>query len=556
MFLDKLVISAKFGIIREVKFNPQGVTLITSYDNSVGKTTLLRAVDFCLGSDGKDIYTDKEFKTVNEIKDYLESNEVAFTLYLNTISGKSHVLFRQFEKGGHFINLIDAEDYLTNKYAEGVMAIVFGARATKPTLRQIMPKFIRKEEDTKNNTLKYLHGATTNADYETIRLFLFGFSDKKMLSDRLSLKNILKKAEDKLKVLLNKSSLNKAEQVLKGIENDIMKKEKEEKNFQLDSVYDEDLKTLNILNKKVNDLTSEISNIELKITLNKETLQELKSNIANVDSQTIKELYEEATNITSDIHKTFEETLYFHNTVIQRKVDFVSKNIEDSERLLANRRTELPILLAEKTKIFNRLQSKGSFADIQKLQSDINMLYQKKGEEVKFIDMVKEAKKEVEINKHELEELVNKLKIYTKDLQNNITIFNNYFREYSTTLYNEQYVMYVEIDQDFKKFDFKIEGVEANVGGGKKKAQITAFDLAYISFIDEMNINLPKFVIHDSIEDIDSTQIKNLFDIANSINGQYIVSVLENVLDSSLTKDFIKSKTQLELSENDKFFKF
>ena len=70
MFLNELKIENTLGEIRSIKFS-NGLNLIVDetieYDkkstgNNVGKTTVLRLVDFCLGSSGKNIYQDSEFK--------------------------------------------------------------------------------------------------------------------------------------------------------------------------------------------------------------------------------------------------------------------------------------------------------------------------------------------------------------------------------------------------------------------------------------------------------------------------------------------------------------
>ena len=69
MFLKSLLISTPTKIIREIKFH-KGLNLIvddtpsseTSTGNNVGKTTILKLIDFCLGRDGSVIYKDPENK--------------------------------------------------------------------------------------------------------------------------------------------------------------------------------------------------------------------------------------------------------------------------------------------------------------------------------------------------------------------------------------------------------------------------------------------------------------------------------------------------------------
>jgi uncharacterized protein YydD (DUF2326 family) len=70
MFLKQVIIKNKNSIIRDIPFH-KGINLIVdetpvgssqqATGNNVGKTTVLRLVDYCFGADGKNIYQDTEF---------------------------------------------------------------------------------------------------------------------------------------------------------------------------------------------------------------------------------------------------------------------------------------------------------------------------------------------------------------------------------------------------------------------------------------------------------------------------------------------------------------
>ena len=72
MFLKSLKIATPTEVIRELTFH-KGLNLIvdntpereTSTGNNVGKTTILKLVDYCLGQEGNVIYTDPENKRTN-----------------------------------------------------------------------------------------------------------------------------------------------------------------------------------------------------------------------------------------------------------------------------------------------------------------------------------------------------------------------------------------------------------------------------------------------------------------------------------------------------------
>ena len=93
MFLKSLIITSDSEIIRNIDFK-NGINLIVdetlstedkSTGNNVGKTTVLKLIDFCLGGNPKAIYTDNEYKKqeYSFVKDFLIKNKILITLVLN-----------------------------------------------------------------------------------------------------------------------------------------------------------------------------------------------------------------------------------------------------------------------------------------------------------------------------------------------------------------------------------------------------------------------------------------------------------------------------------------
>ena len=93
-----------------------------------------------------------------------------------------------------------------------------------------------------------------------------------------------------------------------------------------------------------------------------------------------------------------------------------------------------------------------------------------------------------------------------------------------------------------------------NVGTGKKKAVIVAYDLAYMKFSTEMGIKVPQFVIHDKMENTHINQLKTIFEICSKIEGQYIIPILRERIDK-IDRKYIDKAVVLELSTSDKFFR-
>src|SRR4030067_2143086 len=190
MFLKSLTITSGNGvIIRDIQFHV-GLNLIVDETpvvsrketgNNVGKTTVLKLVDYCLGAKAKGIYTDQENKR-NEyklVKDYLVNNKVVVSLVLkDDLSQKESrevLIERNFLARKEKIQRIDGNNKTDTEFDEALTNLLFpGHYGNKPTFRQIIAHNVRYYDLSINNTLKNLDRYTRDDEYETLYLFLFG----------------------------------------------------------------------------------------------------------------------------------------------------------------------------------------------------------------------------------------------------------------------------------------------------------------------------------------------------------------------------------------------
>jgi hypothetical protein len=136
-----------------------------------------------------------------------------------------------------------------------------------------------------------------------------------------------------------------------------------------------------------------------------------------------------------------------------------------------------------------------------------------------------------------------------------MTVFNDIFSIYCEQLYGEKYLLaYNSSWKDEHKFPITLASFGGNMGTGKKKAVIVAFDLAYMKYSEIMGIASPQFVIHDKLENTHINQLKTIFSISREIKGQYIIPILRERVDK-IEEDLIEASKVLELSTDDKFFK-
>jgi len=167
MFLKKLTIYNGPALIRDIPFH-NGLNLIVDETrtsdrresgNNVGKTTVLRLIDYCFGSDGTNIYKDSEFKdkTNTQIERFLKNNNIVISMTLKEdleyANSRDIVVRRNFLSRSDKILEINGEKQTVNEFPKKLKELIFRSTHEKPTLKQIIAKNIRDERNRIAHTL-------------------------------------------------------------------------------------------------------------------------------------------------------------------------------------------------------------------------------------------------------------------------------------------------------------------------------------------------------------------------------------------------------------------
>lgn len=552
MQLEKLIIRNNYRTIREIPFK-QGLNLVidetsnnaTDTGNSVGKTTFLRVIDYCLGSNGKDIYMEQEFKKTNK-KVYEELVRDGYIFELTLSNAKRKIIIeRSFSVS--WAGKINGEVFQKqNAFNDELKKLLFSYTYRRPTLRELMPKFIRKDSHNMSNTVKYLHQTTTSDTYNFIYLLLFGHLDIVLVNEEFTIKKSLDQLQKRRKNILNGSSLSGIVQIIKVLDNDIQVEENKIKKMSIPEAYDQQMKELKTIRETIPKLSVELNDLEYRIKLSKKSIEELLSSKSLVDPKVLENIYSEAKRFIPNLQVKYENLYEFHNKMVGNKANFIQSQLDTYIRLYHYKEKLLHKRLKEEQEILVLLNDNNSFNDIIVLNKKVNKLYQQKGEQEALKQLILELDKKISEHEIKLLEIKYKLSVYKEDFDNKVALFNQFFISYSRELYDESFI--------FSYDPLDVDSIPATMGKGKKKGQVAAFDLAYITYLNEITLNYPKFVMHDSLEDISINQIHTLFDLANTIKGQYVVSILKEKL-KFLGEDFIERNRILSLSKNEKLFR-
>ena len=424
----------------------------------------------------------------------------------------------------------------------------------KPTFRQIISHNIRHKDQSINNTLKTLDGFTTDAEYETLYLFLFGCDFTKGNSKQEILAKL--KQEDTYKGRLEKNQTKTAyETTLALINNDIEELNKRKSTFNLNENFEADLDKLNHLKYEINKVSSNIGRLNIRKNLIKETEQELNDSVSKIDIKQLELIYQQATSQITGIQKTFDDLVNYHNQMIVEKAKFITKELPSLENSIAEKNESLKKLLSEEKKLASVISKSESFEELELLIIEMNEKFRKKGEYENVIQQLEEVENNMKDYNKQLIEIDDELfsDDFEQVVKTQLNKFNKYFAAISNNFYGEQYALKYDIVTNRKNQRlYKFNAFNTNLSSGKKQGEISCFDIAYTLFADEENIPCLHFLLNDKKELMFGKQLVKIADYVNKNNIQFVASILKDKLPEELNdeKYFV-----VKLSQSDKLFR-
>jgi uncharacterized protein YydD (DUF2326 family) len=565
MFLKSLKIFNSSALIREINFQ-MGMNLIvdetpeniseTSTGNNVGKTTVLRLVDYCFGGEGRNIYQDTEFKKQPNtvVETFLKENDIIIEIELMSDLGNPSadkvVIRRNFLQRSKKLQEVNSENISnSNEFDKRVKQLLFKTEVDKPTLRQVVSKNIRDEKNKMNNIVKVLNSFSSSEVYEALYLFWLGI-DTNNLDQKQKLSERKKREESFQKRLKKEGEYSLVIQQLTFVNTKIYDLSEKKKLFVINENYGKDIDDLNKLKTELNSTSTLLGRLQVRRDLINESKGELEKEHTKIDTLQIKQLYERASSLIPNLQTSFEETIKFHNDLLGEKLKYITKELPELENSIKKLNAKLESLQKEEHRLVEKIGKSGFSEDLESLVVELNKLSEMKGtleEQKRLWESSQENLKGIDL---ELESINDGINSKDQLIQNRIAAFNRYFSEISNKLYGEYYLLSTQ--QTEKGYDLIVTNVEGNPSTGKKKGQIAAFDFAYIKFADSLDINCLHFVMHDQIENIHDNQLVTIIEVANEINGQYIVPILRDKVPANLD---ITQYEVVSLSQTDKLFR-
>lgn len=569
MFIKRLIISSPTEVVRNIEFS-SGLNLIIddtpiddskSTGNNVGKTTVLKLIDFCLGAKANIIYTDTENKkeVYDVVKDFLVDEEIKITLILtenlDDPEAKQLEIQRNFLTHKKAIRKINGKTILDKEFENELEQCIMPEKeAEKPTFRQIISHNIRYKDESINNTLKTLDKFTTDIEYETLYLYLLGCTFNEGAKKQALVAQI--NQEETFRERLEKKQTKTTYEIaLALVDDEIDALNVKKSSFNLNETLEQDLELLNSTKYKINKISSQISKLEIRKNLIQESVVELDQSISRIDLQQLKLLYNEVTTNISGIQKTFEDLVAYHNNMVVEKVKYISQDLPDLSQKLKTSREELAMFLKEEKELTEKVAKGDSFEELEKIIFELNEKYRVKGEYESIISQLNEVEENINELNNQIESIDSYL--FSGDfeilLKEQVKKFNKLFSSISQELYGEKYALTFKKMTNKKGQQFyKFNAFNANMSSGKKQGEILCFDLAYLLFADEEQLPCLHFLLNDKKELMHDNQLVKVAEFVQSQNIQLVISILKDKLPTTVLD---KAHIAVELSQKNKLFK-
>ena len=573
MFLKLLKIETEDEVLRELHFH-KGINLIVddtpiSKDdinelktgNNVGKTTVLKLIDFCFGAKGKNIYTDPENERQDYelVKNFLIDYKVVITLILKEDladdNSKEVIIKRNFLSRNRVLRQVNGKSCTEDEFELQIRKLLFPDIIDgKPTLRQLLSHNIRYSDESITHTLKVLNRYTKDVEYETLYLYLFGckFEDgqkKQELLAKIGQETSFKERLEK------KQTKNAYEAALALIEREILELNIRKTNLNVNENYEEDLTSYTKIKYEKNRTAELISNLEIRKSIIIEAQSELKKEVSDIDLQQLKQIYFQAGTQFEKIQHTFEELVVYHNKMIKEKIRFISKELPEINDKILNEKRNLYKLCEDEKKYAEIVAQGDAFGELEKLIEELNEKYRQKGEYENAISQIEEADLNIKEYREKLEKIDQQIfrGEFEDTVKNQINKFNIFFSDVSKKLYGETYAIKYETEVNKKQQKlYKFSTFNANMSSGKKQGEILCFDLAYIQFADSEMIPSVHFLLNDKKELVHDNQLVNVMNYIADKNVQFVASILKDKLPEQLKKEEFYV---IELSQDNKLLK-
>lgn len=549
----KKIYSEPFGLFQTVEF-VNGVNFIygkkLTHDpkkslNSIGKSTFLDLIDFCLLSS----FNKRHNRRLYNAKDLLSDFYIVLEF---KIGQKEYILKRNaIEPNYAFFGLkedIELEKYNVKNLKLKLSNLIFKRKNYDGNFvgnwyRNLILFYLKIQKHKKPKFLdpiQYIDNVT-EASHNVLQFYLLNFNNRisnKIHENRIrekgldttvrELKNFVDEKYGLKDIKATQSKIQKLSIEIKKLENTINE-------FKLGEQYEN-------AEEEADKLTEKIKTLIFDNHTDKEKIKSYKESLKTPDKINIRRINSMYNEISEDfalkIKKTIKEAQKFRQNLAKSRFDFIGKEVDRLEELIEQRLNLIQEAETKRIKLFKFLATKEAISD---LKEAYGILSDKKSE---LADLESNSKTIIDLEK-ELSEITGELAdLRAKAIEyiDTIQVEISNFYELLSSIYSKIYVQFKEeseftitvSDNKKKKSIIEIDlKVPDMLGKGKNQGRTLVYDLSILNKNINDTINFPRFLIHDGIFDgMDKAHFIAVYEYVENLKKegipiQYIVTYNE-----------------------------
>lgn len=507
--------------------------------NSIGKSTFLDLIDFCLLGSPLKNHNPRLFAAKTIIEDYYISLEflIGETTYKisRTMSDSNNIIFGELDQESEIRienmrkilgNLIfKRESYDGIFHPDWYRTLINFYLKIQKFKKSKFTDPIKYIQEMSEVELNYLHFYLLNIPNNlSIKIAEIRGELKKIKPAIKEIRRFVEQKYDLKNISATNSEIDKLKIDIKKIEKTIQK-------FELGEQYED-------AEKEANKLTRKIKKLILDNHVDKKKLESYENSITiedKISPTRISNIYKELNeHIAEKINKTLKDAVDFRKQLSKSRLKFLKSTIERTKNIVSQRQKQIKESEKKRADIFYFLSAKKAISD---LTEAFFVLSEKRNQ-----------LSELESNSKLLNDLLSEKSDYETSIKNIESKSYKFIEEHADsridffeTMLDVYNSIYIE-NKDELQFSFDINAkkhklIDVNIsvpdmfGKGKNQGRTLVYDLAVLRHNLD-NDNFPKFLIHDGIFDgVDKAQFIATCEYVNKLSSQskiqYITTVNE-----------------------------
>lgn len=489
--------------------------------NSLGKTTFVELVHYCLGSTGRPgIFKEIATQDWNYRLDFTVMNKEISASRSGTPKSKIEAKgdFSEWPLPGDATIFDDLRVFSMKDWTTSLGNLMFGLDVDvdssnyKPSFRSLISYFARSP----NVAQKPFSNSESQQEYQKQidNTYLLGLnwtfaSRFQEIRDELKLLNDLRKAarEGRLSKFTGDIGELESERVRTEDARDNLRKELSE--FQIEPEYERIEKESDELGGQIRDIKNAQSTNRQLLDMYRKSIQDEK----DVAVEDVEELYTEASLVLpKQIVNALSQAKAFHETILRNRRRYLEVESEHLRTDIIAAETLISGLTKRRASLLDILRTRGALEQYTELNmrlSEINQQVEEIKSRITDLRKIERGKSDLAIEKEKLiQDTVSDIDERRSQLDKAIALFNSN----SQTLYSKPGILSIDVGKGGYSFSVKIEGSGSE---GKERMATFCYDLTLMELWSKRGAT-PGFLIHDSsiFADVDSRQIAKALKLA------------------------------------------